>query len=220
MIVLLTRICSRFRLAARAHSPLAAIAALLVGVALMAAACAAPPPRPAPTNVAALQAANPGGASAATDISAYRLGPGDKVKVMVFGQDKESGTFEIDGSGNMAYPLLGNVPAQGLTAPELQERLRSALDRSFIVNPRVTVEVQNYRPFYIYGEVQKAGSYPYVTGLTVRRAVAIAGGYTRRARFAPVQVTREGVQGSREVDLELDMPVLPGDTIQVMQRLF
>jgi polysaccharide export outer membrane protein len=208
----------RDRRSRRVRPPFGAIALLLGVVALLATACAAPPPRPAPINVASLQAVSPGAGS--TDISAYRLGPGDKVKVTIFGQDKESGAFEIDGSGNMAYPLLGNVPAQGLTVPELQERLRTELDRSFIVNPRVSVEVQNYRPFYIYGEIQKAGSYPYVTGLTVRRAIAIAGGYTRRARYAPVQVTREEVRGSREYDLELDMPVLPGDTIQVMQRLF
>jgi len=177
---------------------------------------------PVPRNQAAtLQSINPAAGTASPgDISAYRLGPGDKVKVTVFGQEKESGTFEIDGSGNMAYPLLGNVPTQGLTVFELQERLRTELDRRFIVNPRVTIEVQTYRPFYIYGEVQKAGSYPFVTGLTVRRAVAIAGGYTRRARYAPVTVVREGTDGPREITLELDMPILPGDTIQVLQRLF
>jgi polysaccharide export outer membrane protein len=156
----------------------------------------------------------------AADISAYRLGPGDKLKVTVFGQPQESGQFEIDGSGNLAYPLIGTVPAQGLTVPELQERLRVTLDQSYIVNPRVSVEVLNYRPFYIYGEVQKAGSYPYVAGLTVRRAVAIAGGYTRRARFAPVTVVREGTSGPRQFSAELDVPIMPGDTLEVMQRLF
>jgi polysaccharide export outer membrane protein len=175
----------------------------------------------APGPATTLQSVSPAsGIAGLDDISAYRLGPGDKVKVSVYGQQQESGTFEVDGSGNMAYPLLGNVPAQGLTVSELQERLRSELDRRFIVNPRVTVEVQSYRPFYIYGEVQKAGSYPFVTGLTVRRAVAIAGGYTRRARYAPVHVVRESAEGPRQISLELDMPVLPGDTIQVMQRLF
>ena len=193
--------------------------------ALVAAGCA---PRPTPTS--GLSAIAPaagsgvaGSSGAATingDISAYRLGPGDKVKVTVFGQPAESGLFEVDGSGNLGHPLLGAVPAQGLTVPELQERLRADLDRGFIVNPRVTVEVANYRPFYIYGEVQKAGSYPYVAGLTVRRAVAIAGGYTRRARFAPVQIVRETASGPREVNAELDVPVLPGDTVQIMQRLF
>jgi polysaccharide export outer membrane protein len=190
-------------------------------LALALAGCTDPHRGASPNQSATLQSVGPAaGIAGPGDISAYRLGPGDKVKVTVFGQQQESGTFEIDGSGNMAYPLLGNVPAQGLTVSELQERLRTELDRKFIVNPRVTIEVQAYRPFYIYGEVQKAGSYPFVTGLTVRRAVAIAGGYTRRARYAPVHVVREAVNGPREIILELDMPVLPGDTIQVMQRLF
>lgn len=193
----------------------------LMVMALALAGCSAPSRPASPNQAAAVQSINPAAGTAGPgDISAYRLGPGDKVKVTVFGQEKESGTFDIDGSGNMAYPLLGNVPAQGLTPSELQERLRAELDRRFIVNPRVTIEVQNYRPFYIYGEVQKSGSYPFVAGLTVRRAVAIAGGYTRRARYAPVQVVRESTEGAREITLELDMPVLPGDTIQVLQRLF
>jgi polysaccharide export outer membrane protein len=155
----------------------------------------------------------------AADISAYRLGAGDKVKVTVFGQPQESGIFDIDGAGNLTHPLLGSVPAQGVTLADFQERVRASFDR-FIIDPRVTVEVQNYRPFYIYGEVQRAGVYPYAAGLTVRRAVAIAGGYTRRARFAPVTVVREGPDGPQQHRLELDVPVLPGDTIQVMQRLF
>jgi polysaccharide export outer membrane protein len=154
----------------------------------------------------------------APDVSAYRLGAGDKVKITVFGQPQESGVFDIDGAGNLTHPLLGSVAAQGTTLADFQERLRASFDR-FIINPRVTVEVQNYRPFYIYGEVQKAGAYPFVAGLTVRRAVAIAGGYTRRARYAPVTIVREGPDGPQQLRLELDMPVLPGDTIQVMQRL-
>ncbi len=126
----------------------------------------------------------------------------------------------IDGSGNVAYPLLGQVHAKGLSVPELQEKIRAALNANYIVNPRVTVEVLNYRPFYIYGEVNRAGSYPFVAGLTVRRAVAIAGGYTRRARFAPVTVVRESGDGVHELSVQLDSPVLPGDTVEVMRRLF
>ncbi len=161
------------------------------------------------------------GGAAAQDISAYRLGPGDKLKVTVFGQPQESGQFEIDGSGNLAYPLLGQVHAKGLSVPEVQEKIRAELNANYIVNPRVTVEVLNYRPFYIYGEVNRAGSYPYVAGLTARRAVAIAGGYTRRARFSPVTVVREtGTGGVRELSVPLDLPVLPGDTVEVMRRLF
>ena len=150
----------------------------------------------------------------------YRLGAGDRLKVTVFGQPQESGEFEVDGSGNLAYPLLGRVPARGRTVPELQEFIRQQLDEKFIVDPRVSLEVLNYRPFYIYGEVNRAGSYPYVSGLTVRRAVAIAGGFTRRARREPVTVIRERREDVAKIDTELDVPVLPGDIIEVSRRLF
>lgn len=150
----------------------------------------------------------------------YRLGPGDRLKVTVFGHPQESGEFEIDGSGNLAYPLLGRVAARGKTVPDLQEFIRVELDRKFIVDPRVSIEVLNYRPFYIYGEVNRAGSYPYVSGLTVRRAVAIAGGFTRRAQHEPVTMIREGEEGVKKLEAGLDIPVLPGDIVEVNRRLF
>ncbi len=153
-------------------------------------------------------------------LNAYRLGPGDKFKITVFGQTEESGSFEVDNGGSLAYPLLGRVQVQGMTLPALQDYLTTALDKSFIINPRVTIEIQNYRPFFIYGEVQKPGSYPYVSGLTVRRAVAIAGGFSRRARFEPVSVIRESGDRPHKYTAALDVPVLPGDTIEVPRRLF
>lgn len=150
----------------------------------------------------------------------YRLGPGDRLKVTIFGHPQESGEFEVDGSGNLAYPLLGRVPARGRTLPALQEFIRVELDKKFIVDPRVSIEVLNYRPFYIYGEVNRAGSYPFVSGLTIRRAVAIAGGFTRRARHEPVVLIREREKGVEKLDSEIDIPVLPGDIIEVQRRLF
>ena len=150
----------------------------------------------------------------------YRLGPGDRLKVTIFGHPQESGEFEIDGSGSLAYPLIGRVPARGKTVPEVQEAIRVELDRRFIVDPRVSIEVLNYRPFYIYGEVNRAGSYPYVSGLTVRRAVAIAGGFTRRARFDPVTLIRERENDVEKIESAIDAPVLPGDIIEISRRLF
>ena len=151
----------------------------------------------------------------------YRLGPGDRLKVTVFGQPQESGEFEVDGAGNLAYPLLGSVLAGGKTLPELQEYIRKELNDKFIVDPRVSIEVLNYRPFYIYGEVNRAGSYPYVSGLTIRRAIAIAGGFTRRAQHEPVRVFREkGPKNVKKIESALDVPVLPGDIIEVPRRLF
>lgn len=170
--------------------------------------------------VAGLAVALPGVAQAQIALEDYRLGPGDRLKVTVFGHPQESGEFEIDGSGNLAYPLLGRVPARGKTVPDLQEFVRAELDRKFIVDPRVSIEVLNYRPFYIYGEVNRAGSYPFVSGLTIRRAVAIAGGFTRRARHEPVILIREREKGVKKIDSELDVPVLPGDIIEISRRLF
>jgi protein involved in polysaccharide export with SLBB domain len=159
-------------------------------------------------------------AAQAPTLSDYRLGAGDRLKVTVFGHPQESGEFEVDGSGNLAYPLLGRVEAKGKTVPELQDFLRKELNEKFIVDPRVSVEVLNYRPFYIYGEVNRAGSYPYVAGLTVRRAVAIAGGFTRRAQREPVTVIREREENVDKIDTRLDTAVLPGDIIEVPRRLF
>jgi polysaccharide export outer membrane protein len=157
---------------------------------------------------------------AGLDLEAYRLGPGDKLKITIFGHPQESGNFEIDGLGYLPYPLLGRVPAKDKTVAQLTEYLKVELNRTFIVDPRVSVEVLNYRPFYIYGEVNRAGSYPYVSGLTVRRAVAIAGGFTRRAREAPVTLVREDRSGVMKYDAQLEVPVLPGDIIEVERRLF
>lgn len=162
----------------------------------------------------------PRGDAAAQALDAYRLGPGDQLKLTVFDNPRESGEFEVDSLGNVAHPLIGSITARGRTLEEFQEFVRKALDEKFIVNPKVSVEVLNYRPFYIYGEVNRGGSYPYVVGLTVRRAVAIAGGFTRRARKAPVLLVRDEVKGTEKYDRELDEVVLPGDIIEVQRRLF
>lgn len=153
-------------------------------------------------------------------LDAYRLGPGDRLKLTVFGHPKESGEFEVDSLGKVSHPLIGGVDAKGKTIAEFQEYVRKTLDEKFIVNPKVSVEVLNYRPFYIYGEVNRGGSYPYVVGLTVRRAVAIAGGFTRRARKTPVLLVRDEAKGVRKFDRELDEVVLPGDIVEVQRRLF
>jgi polysaccharide export outer membrane protein len=156
----------------------------------------------------------------AQTLDAYRLGPGDRLKITVFDHPKESGEFEVDSLGNVAYPLIGRIAARGQTVAEFQASLRKTLDEKFIVNPKVSIEVLTYRPFYIYGEVNRGGSYPYVVGLTVRRAVAIAGGFTRRAREVPVLLVRDIKKGVTKLDRRLDETVLPGDIIEVQRRLF
>jgi protein involved in polysaccharide export with SLBB domain len=151
---------------------------------------------------------------------AYRLGSGDRVRVTVYGQDDLSGEFEIDGGGQLSLPLIQQVPAAGLTVPELEDVITDALKPDYLKNPRVSVEVLNYRPFYILGEVKQPGSYPYVNGMTVVNAVALAGGYTYRARENRVTIIRATDPSHTEEPATHDTAVLPGDVIMVPERFF
>ena len=150
----------------------------------------------------------------------YRLGPGDRLSVVVFGQDDLSGELAVDGQGRISMPLLGQVQAQNKTVNELQQILTDMLAVDYLIDPRISVDVTNYRPFYIYGQVNKPGSYPYVSGITVRQAVALAGGYTRRASEEPVSITRTTPKELLDIEANLKTVVLPGDTIEVFRRLF
>ncbi len=150
----------------------------------------------------------------------YRLGSGDKLKIVVFGHQDVSGEFVLDGSGNVALPLVGQFKAGGLTVTELQDSLQKTLNDKYIVNPRISIEVLNYRPFFILGEVGRPGSYPYVAGIDVLQAVALGGGFTRRARTSSVKIVRDGKDGRITLIASPEDPVLPGDTIEVERRLF
>jgi polysaccharide export outer membrane protein len=150
----------------------------------------------------------------------YKLGTGDQLQVSIFGQPDLSGKFEVDGNGNITLPLIGPLKAEGRTVNEVQQSVTTSYDKSFLVNAKVSVQVLNYRPFYILGEIGKPGSYPYVSGLTIRQAIAIAGGFTRRARESPLRVIRSGQDSKEAEDATPDDPVLPGDTINVDRRIF
>ena len=150
----------------------------------------------------------------------YRLGPGDRLSVVVFGQDDLSGELAVDGQGRISLPLIGQVQAQNKTVNELQQIVTDLFAEDYLIDPRISVEVTNYRPFYIYGQVNKPGSYPYVSGMTVRQAIALAGGYTRRASEEPVSITRTTLDELIDIEGYLKTVVLPGDTIEVYRRLF
>ena len=150
----------------------------------------------------------------------YQLGAGDKVNIVVFGNADLSGGYTIDPQGNLDLPLMGTMKVGGLTVGEAREAIRTRLDREFLVNPRVTMEVANYRPFYILGEVNHPGNYPYSADLTVAQAVAVAGGYTRRARTDDVIATRHIGDNVINYTLSANDPILPGDTIEVRRRSF
>jgi len=150
----------------------------------------------------------------------YRLGPGDRIKINVFNQADLTGEYTLDGTGRLSMLLIGQVDAAGKTASELEVALVEALRPDYLVNPRVTVQVLTYRPFYIIGEVNSAGDYPYVDGMTYLNAIAIAGGYTFRAKQDIVYVIRAGDPEEEEVRLPVSDRVQPGDIIRVDERMF
>lgn len=150
----------------------------------------------------------------------YRLGPADKVRVNVFGEEALTGEFLVGNSGKISLPLIGEVQAQGLTIGELQEAIAVALREGYITNPRVNAEVLNYRPFYILGEVNTPGEYPYTANLTVLNAVATAGGFTYRADTRRVYIKRADAAGEQQFPLTTGTQVAPGDTIRIGERFF
>ncbi|HXV24232.1 MAG TPA: polysaccharide biosynthesis/export family protein [Alphaproteobacteria bacterium] len=150
----------------------------------------------------------------------YTLGTGDRVRVTVFGELDLSGEFEIDSTGKISMPLVGDVKIGGLPPREAEKSIAQSLAQGYLANPRVNVEVLNYRPFYIIGEVNTPGSYPYVNGMSVLTAVALAGGYTYRAREDRVVITRATDPERREVRAAPETLVLPGDIIKVPERFF
>ena len=121
-----------------------------------------------------------------------KLGPNDRVRITVFGQPTLTGEYSLDGNGVLAFPLIGNVPADGSTTSELQQKIAAKLAPDYLVNPNVSAEIVTRRPFYVIGEVLKPGNYPYVTDLTAINAVAMAGGFTRRAKKNDFYVRRVG----------------------------
>lgn len=152
----------------------------------------------------------------------YRLAAGDKLQVTVFGEEALSREYVITSTGDISFPLLGDVPAAGRTSAELREDLATRLAQGYMNDPRVNIEVLNYRPFYILGEVESSGEYPYSNDLTVTQAIALAGGYTYRAEKDRVFIRRAGSEQEFTYELGSDRPVYvnPGDTIRVGERYF
>lgn len=156
----------------------------------------------------------------ASNETGYRLGSGDRVHIIVFGQNDLTGDYQVDGSGMLQFPLIGSVHAGGMTAGELQQAITSKLKPGYLRNPSVSVEVINYRPFSIIGEVNKPGAFPYVNGMTVLDAVALGGGFTYRAKENDYRIRRS--EGGQRVEMHAngDTPVDPGDIIIIPERFF
>jgi len=149
----------------------------------------------------------------------YRLGTGDQLRVTVFGQKDLSGQFEVGTTGNITLPLIGEVAVIDQSLQDVQRAIVAKLKPDYLKNPQVSVEVINYRPFYIIGEVKNPGSYPYVGGMRVINAVAMAGGFSYRANESKVLIRRDKGSGNQETATP-DTSVLPGDVIEVQERFF
>jgi protein involved in polysaccharide export with SLBB domain len=150
-------------------------------------------------------------------VAGYQLGPGDLVQVNVFRQVDLSGQFRLDGDGELALPLAGEIDAGRLTTRELEQAIAARLrERNYLLDPQVSVQVLTHRPFYIVGQIRRPGEYEYRSGMTVINAAALAGGYTHRARASAVTIER----GACTMRVRPDTPVLPEDVIRVPERFF
>ena len=159
-------------------------------------------------------------AAPAPDLSAYRLGIGDRLRISVFGEPDLSLEADVDATGHLSYPLLGSVPAAKKTAAQLAADLAKGLAGGYLKNPDVRVSVIQYRSIYVTGQVNRAGAYPYSVGLTVEKALTLAGGMTRIASERGIYLLPEDAPSSQRRRARLDEPVLPGDTIVVEESLF
>jgi polysaccharide biosynthesis/export protein len=150
----------------------------------------------------------------------YMLSTGDRLRVIVFGQDGLSNSYAVDSTGMISMPLIGSIHAKGQSTRGLESQIIAKLRTGFLRDPKVSVEVEQYRPFFILGEVTSSGQFPYVNGMTIQTAIAIAGGYQPRANRNYAEVTRvvngETITGR----VPLDAPVRPGDTVTVRERYF
>jgi protein involved in polysaccharide export with SLBB domain len=159
-------------------------------------------------------------AAVAAATSPAKLQPGDKIRIVVFGEDNLTGEYQLDQSGQISLPLAGTVKVQGLSQTELEQELAKKFRSQYLKSPKVTVTITTLRPYYIIGEVKSPGQFAYQSGLNVLTALAIAGGPTYRASRNTVEIQRLGETSMREYPISAAVPILPGDVIKVPERYF
>ena len=150
----------------------------------------------------------------------YRLGAGDKMKITVYGEQDLSGEFLVSSNGRVQFPLIGEIQAVNLTAQEFAKALTAELGAKYLRNPKVSIEIQTFRPFYIIGEVNKPGEYAYESGLSLHGAVALAGGYTYRANDSNVYIRRVGSDAETSMRVTGQIKIYPGDVVRIPERFF
>ena len=154
------------------------------------------------------------------DLKSYTLASGDRLRIIVFGQENLSNIYAVDSAGRISMPLIGAVQVSGQSTTQVERAIEAKLRGGYLREPRVTVEVETYRPFFVLGEVTNSGQFAFVSGMTVQTAIAIAGGYTPRAFKNTVELTRPMPEGPLTQIVPLTFPVRPGDTIMVKERWF
>ena len=154
-------------------------------------------------------------------LSKYRLSTGDVISITVFGEDDMSkDRIRLTDAGTVSYPILGEIQVRGKTVGELEKLITDGLRGRYLVNPRVSVSIIEYRPFFINGQVANSGSFPYQPGLTIRKAATIAGGFKERASMSKITIVRDGDPTNTSVKVDLNTPVHPGDIITVEESFF
>lgn len=169
---------------------------------------------------ACASSAQMGGAQVAGSTTSYRLGSGDELKITVFGEPDLSGLYVVDGEGQLTLPLVGQVEVGALPLQEASSHLEAKLKDGYLRDPKVTIELVKGRPYYILGEVNKPGEYPFVSGLTMMNAIASAGDFTYRADRVRILVKHNDSPNETEIELKPNTPVRPGDTIRIRERFF
>jgi len=149
----------------------------------------------------------------------YKLGPGDKIEIKVYGQDELTVEVLLSNSGVINYPFLGEIKVTGLSVTQVEMLITKGLKGDYLISPNVSTQVTEYRQFYIHGEVKKPGGYPYQPGMTINQAVALAGGLTERASKEKVFLFRE-IDKNQQLSATLSTKVSAGDTITIEQRFF
>lgn len=153
-------------------------------------------------------------------IEGTKIGSGDKLRITTFNEPQLSGEFVVDDTGSIPFPLIGQLKVTSLTTKEIEQLLKNKLSGRYLVNPGISVEVMNQRPFYILGEVVKAGEYPYRSGMNVVGAIATAGGFSPRASTSYVVIRRANGGGQQRYPVEPSVAVFPGDMITIPERMF
>ena len=161
-----------------------------------------------------------GGASAGDALSEYKLGAGDKIAIYVFEEPDLSMEYTLSDAGTISYPFLGEIRVLGSTVGELENRITAGLKGPYLVDPKINVTIKEYRQFYIHGEVTKSGGYSFQPGLTLRKAISIAGGLTERASEKKIFIIHDSDPSKEKRQAGMDEPVFPGDTITVEQSFF